>query len=138
MFPAPMLLKAEAAPIETVELFSFLPFSKAAYTLVNLGGRWRLKAVEVQSFLEQSKAAAQIRQRMDFPGRAQFFKDARVSFLLCSLHKTFQRASHFFATHPGILVIRPDIITSIFSGHFRKAFSDGCFNIRKSGDLTPA
>src|SRR2546428_13869110 len=78
----------------------------------------RIDAAEIQSFLEQSKAIAEIGQRMNRPRHAQTVEDSRVSLPFDPLEKAVQRVGHLGTVHAGIFSIRPKITMRLASAHF--------------------
>src|SRR5262245_29219626 len=90
---------------------------------MDLGWPWRVYAPKVQSFLQQTKPAAEIRQCMNPAGSTQPLEDSRVSLPFRPLLKSFEPASHLFTTHSGNFGIGPKIRPGILLVHFGEALS---------------
>src|SRR5436190_21316936 len=89
VFPVQTALPAPAASIRLsrVVLSSFLSFSKNASACVFLCRLRQFDVPEIQSFLEQAKTAAQVRQCTNPAGGAQFIENPRVSFSFSPFQK---------------------------------------------------
>src|SRR5262245_24658754 len=105
---------------------------------MDLGRPGRIDAAKIQGFLEQTKSAAKVRQRMDSARCTQPVKDTRVPFALSLPQKSFHGTSHLFAAHPCVLGIRPQPMPGTLLVHFREALPDRRLNVSHRCDLTPA
>src|SRR5881396_2986050 len=102
---------------------------------MDLRGARRIDAAEIQSFLEQSKAIAEIGQRMNRPRRAQTVEDSRVSLPFDPLEKAVQRVGHLGTVHAGIFSIRPKITLRLVSAHFGETSSCCGLDVGERCDL---
>src|SRR5206468_926490 len=89
----------------------------------------RIDAAKGKSFLEQSKTAAKIGQRMNFTRCTEPVENPRVSFSFDTLQKCTQRACHFLAIHASIFGIRPEVALSVLTVHLCERLSGGGLDI---------
>src|SRR6516225_9013154 len=110
VLPGPTMPKAEAARLKQSEPFSLAPFCKFARQIMDFRRLWYVEVPKIQSFLEQSKAIAQIGHWMNAPGSAEPFEIARVSFAFRSLQEIIEGPEHFVAAHAGILRVGVEVM----------------------------